>query len=103
MTKKGTKAYRSEPIWIYYGINTNSLVVKTVWKARDGTLSGDGGYSHLPIPGKSDENELIITYDLTEIIGIAAHQLNDSGPRIRAMLEEKASAMRAERDAKAKA
>lgn len=98
--KKGTKAYKSEYVTVYMGINMLTFAVESVWESRDGTLSGPNGGSAHTGSHRPGQGEATIVFNLTNVQSLPVYLYESHASRIRKELEEKAAVMRAESEAK---
>ncbi|WP_426239211.1 hypothetical protein [Pararhizobium sp. DWP1-1-3] len=95
--KNGTDAYRAELIFAHYGIDVETLQVRSVWQRRDGML-WMGSYGHLVMPGRRMETELLLVFGLSDVRTVAASSVAAVGDHIRSELEELAGQRRLERN-----
>jgi hypothetical protein len=101
-----TKPRKQETVTVFYGIN-RMLDVERVSLDRGGTLSRWGRdanlFSHHVGPNRHARSEVVIVFNLTDIIEMPPMAENDASNKQRINeLEEKAARMRADRDAKSK-
>ena len=96
-SKSGTDAYKRGLIFAHYGIDIETLQVRSVWQRRDGML-WMGSYGHLVMPGRRMETELLLVFGLSDVRTVAANSVAAVGDHIRTELEELAGQRRVERD-----
>ena len=103
---KGSKAYREDVAYIFYGINRDTLAVEAVRYTRDRDLSRlnhDGTITrHHVDPRQIAENEVKAAYGLTDVMMIPIALASTAHAGL-VRLEEKAAEMRARHDGVAQA
>ncbi len=96
--KKGTKAYKTETVQLYWGINPRTHSVEQVSLSRDGFIRR-GGSAHLIHPSNKTrpESEIRLVFELTDLFGVPPFLWNDESTKRRVEeLTAKATAQKAE-------
>jgi hypothetical protein len=105
--KQSSKAYQDETVTVVYGISRVTKTVRSVYVARNGSLSwstdiGGMGF-HRPQHGSPPEVEASLVLNLTDAFSVPAALIASDGTKVRIEeLEEQARKMREENEAKDK-
>ncbi len=96
--KKGTKAYKTETIQLFWGINPRTHIVEQVSLSRDGVIRL-GSYSHVIHPSNKNrpDAEIRLVFELTDLFSVPTFLWSDENTKRRVEeLRAKAAAQKVE-------